>query len=326
MAEPMDEPAAPAPDLSGPNLSGPNLSGSVGALSAALVGAALDMAGLAVIITDAPLAPPGPAIRYANAHFEAVTGYAAAELLGRTPRLLQGPETDRAVLSRLRQSLEESRHFIGATTNYRKDGTRYLNEWVVLPILGLGGAVTHWLSIQRDATREGRPHAGAEALRARTAALLDSVRTIATHSLTAPGDEQAFNGRLEALGRAQALAGQGGADLATLLRGETAGLDPAGMEGPDVALPPGLAEPLALALHELAAQAGAASRPAIRWQVLGTAPARRLHLVWHQPEGPRPGEAWPLIKAALAFALGAETRVQPEAEGFTCRIELPLPG
>ena len=46
----------------------------------------------AVVVTDGGLAPPGPVIVYANAAFERMTGYSSAELLGRSPRLLQARE------------------------------------------------------------------------------------------------------------------------------------------------------------------------------------------------------------------------------------------
>lgn len=311
-----------------------DLSGSVGALSAALLGGALDLAGLAVVMTDAPLDAPGPAIRYANAHFEAITGYTAAELLGRSPRLLQGPDTDPAELRRLRRALEETRHFIGAATNYRKDGTPYLNQWVVTPILAPDGQVTHWLSIQRDATG-GPPHPGAEALQHRIQALLDSVRAIATRSLAAEEDRR-FGDRLAALGRAQELAAGPGADLAALLRGEIDPLRPVPgqvtIEGPPVALPRGVAEPLALALHDLATNAarhGALAIPGGRLSVtwhLDRAGSRRLHIAWreHGAAGARPDQGWRVIEEALAFALGGETRLETGADGLSCSIVLPL--
>ncbi|HEY8613000.1 MAG TPA: PAS domain-containing protein [Roseomonas sp.] len=322
----------------------PDLSGSIGALSAAVLGAALDVAGLAVIITDAALDPPGPVIRYANAHFEAVTGHAAAELLGQSPRILQGPDTDRAVLRQLRRDLEERRHFIGAAVNYRKDGTPYLNEWVIMPILGSGGMVTHWVSIQRDATREGEPHPGAEALRQRTLALLATVRAIASRTLTVSGEGRAFGDRLAALGRAQGLAGAAGADLGTILRGEIEPLrPPAGqvvLEGPAVALEPGVAEPLALALHELAANAArhgalatAAGRLSVTWRMEEAKAGRRLVIDWREHGVAQPGAAggwqgfgWKMIEGALSFALGGETRLGLEADGLSCTIALPLEG
>jgi PAS domain S-box-containing protein len=320
-----------------------DFSGSVGALSAAVLGAALDVAGLALVITDAALDLPGPVIRYANVHFQAVTGYPAAELLGRSPRLLQGPDSDRAELHRLRRELEANRRFIGATVNYRKDGTPYLNEWVVLPILGPDGAVTHWLSIQRDATRDGTPHPRAGELQARTLALLETVRAIAARTLTVPEDGRVFDDRLAALGRAQRLVGRAeGADLRAVLHGELEPRHPAPgqleLDGPPVTLPQGVAEPLALVLHELAASAarhGSLAAPAGRLSVtwrLEEGEERRLRIDWRErgvlpgPAGPRHGDGWPMIEAVLAFALGGETRLHLEPDGLLCSIALPLGG
>jgi len=50
----------------------------------------------AVVITEAaPLDEPGPRIEHVNEAFEEMTGYAEEEVLGKTPRILQGPNTDR---------------------------------------------------------------------------------------------------------------------------------------------------------------------------------------------------------------------------------------
>ena len=67
--------------------------------------AAVEASGEAILITSAELNEPGPRIEYANPAFMRMTGYAAPEILGRTPRLLQGPETERAVLDRMRETL-----------------------------------------------------------------------------------------------------------------------------------------------------------------------------------------------------------------------------
>ncbi|HEX8912308.1 MAG TPA: diguanylate cyclase, partial [Humisphaera sp.] len=112
----------------------------------------------AVLITDAELAAPGPIVRYANAAFCRLTGYAADEVIGRSPRMLQGPGTSRAVLDTLRAELSAGRHFLGATVNYRKDGTPFDIEWHVSPITSADGRVTHYLSVHRDVT--GRNHHG----------------------------------------------------------------------------------------------------------------------------------------------------------------------
>lgn len=121
-----------------------------------LLEAAMDRLTEGVVITDAEVNAPGPRIVYVNPAFVRMTGYSAAELLGRSPRLLQGPMTDRAVLDRLRRALEQQEEFRGETYNYRKDGSVYRMRWQVAPIRDAAGVVTHFVAIQRDVTDEHR--------------------------------------------------------------------------------------------------------------------------------------------------------------------------
>lgn len=119
-----------------------------------LIEAAVAQATDAVVITTAELDPPGPRIVYTNPSFSAMTGYAADELLGRSPRLLHGPATDRAVLDQVRSALEHGRTFQGEVINYRKDGQAYRVRWHMAPIRNSAGAPTHWVAIQRDISAE----------------------------------------------------------------------------------------------------------------------------------------------------------------------------
>ena len=106
----------------------------------------------AVLITSARLDPPGPEIVFVNPALCQMTGYPPEEILHKTPRMLQGPKSDRAMLKRLREALERGEPFSGETVNYRKDGGEYYVEWDITPIRSTGGAITHFLSIQRNVT------------------------------------------------------------------------------------------------------------------------------------------------------------------------------
>ena len=119
------------------------------AISPQLLLQAVEQAFNSVLITDAQPAPHGPRILYANAAFCTLSGYSAEELAGQTPRILQGPLTDRDVLDELRQCLHEGRFFHGSTVNYRKDGEPYWVEWNISPIRDAQGTVTHYVSVQR---------------------------------------------------------------------------------------------------------------------------------------------------------------------------------
>ena len=124
----------------------------------AVLGAVSD----AVLVTEADLARPGPTIAYANAAFERLTGYPAAQLVGRNPRLLQGPATEPGPLATLRAACAAGRPFHGQVTNYRADGTPFRMEWHVAPVRDGGGRVTHFLSVHRDLTARAGFDATAE--------------------------------------------------------------------------------------------------------------------------------------------------------------------
>jgi PAS domain S-box-containing protein len=109
-----------------------------------------------ILITDAELDLPGPRIVFVNPAFTKMTGYAAEEVMGKTPRILQGPRTDKTVTMRLRQDLERGETCEGEVINYRKDGTEFTLEWQVAPIRDEKGAVTHFLALQRDITARKR--------------------------------------------------------------------------------------------------------------------------------------------------------------------------
>ncbi|MEO7941499.1 MAG: response regulator, partial [Burkholderiaceae bacterium] len=110
----------------------------------------------AVLITDAVLDEPGPRIIFANPAYTHMTGYDLDEILGKNPRIMQGPRTDPKVLRRLREDLEQGRRFSGEAVNYRKDGSEYDQEWQVAPIVDAQNNVTHFVAIQRDVTARNR--------------------------------------------------------------------------------------------------------------------------------------------------------------------------
>jgi diguanylate cyclase (GGDEF)-like protein/PAS domain S-box-containing protein len=102
-----------------------------------------------VVLIDAQ-SPEHPVI-YANPAFEALTGYPAAELLGRNLRLLQADDRDQDGRHRLREALNRGETCRVLLRNYRKDGTLFWNEMTVLPLRHPDGCVTHYAGHHRDA-------------------------------------------------------------------------------------------------------------------------------------------------------------------------------
>ena len=105
----------------------------------------------AVLITEAePFDLPGPRIVYANAAFTRTTGYTLEEVLGKTPRILQGANTEDRARQRLKQALKRWKPIEIELLNYRKDGSQFWVELSIVPVADETGWFTHWVSVQRD--------------------------------------------------------------------------------------------------------------------------------------------------------------------------------
>ena len=115
-----------------------------------LLRSALEQSFNSVLITDAQPGPMGPRIVYANPAFCEMTGYSATELLGQTPRILQGAQTSPEVLQTLRGALQATGFARASTANYRKDDRPYTVEWNISPVKDEAGVTTHYVSVQQD--------------------------------------------------------------------------------------------------------------------------------------------------------------------------------
>ena len=100
-----------------------------------------------VVITEAGAGYP---IIYVNSAFCKLTGYGSHEVIGKSPSMLQGPNTDQTVIERLNKDISEGRLFHGQAINYRKDGSEFMMEWKIVPIRNQKDEITHYLAIQRD--------------------------------------------------------------------------------------------------------------------------------------------------------------------------------
>lgn len=90
-------------------------------------------------------------VLYVNPGFEALTGYAAEDLLGKNLRLLQGEDRDQDSRHRLRDALSRGEACRVLLRNLRKDGTPFWNELTVVPLRDAQGTITHFAGHHRDA-------------------------------------------------------------------------------------------------------------------------------------------------------------------------------
>ncbi|KPQ30011.1 MAG: PAS domain S-box [Marinobacter excellens HL-55] len=107
-----------------------------------------DLAFESIMVTKATSDHTNSVIIYVNQAFSNLTGYSADEVIGKTPGLLQGPRTESGVKERLADDLKNKRTFHGDTINYRKDGSSFVIEWKIAPVMD-GDEVTHYVAVQR---------------------------------------------------------------------------------------------------------------------------------------------------------------------------------
>ncbi len=107
----------------------------------------------AVIITKAEhLDFEGPEIMYVNEAFTRMTGYAAQEVIGKTPRILQGPKSDRKELDRLKDCIKNWQSCDVTLLNYKKNGEEFWVNMNISPVANEKGWFTHFVAIQKDIT------------------------------------------------------------------------------------------------------------------------------------------------------------------------------
>jgi diguanylate cyclase (GGDEF)-like protein/PAS domain S-box-containing protein len=102
----------------------------------------------AIIITD-PLQEDNPLV-WANPAFEAISGYALAEVIGRNCRFLQNGDRGQPEIARLREAVAAGRAHTCTLRNYRKDGRPFWSRMHVFPVKDSGGAVINFAAFLED--------------------------------------------------------------------------------------------------------------------------------------------------------------------------------
>ena len=119
----------------------------------------------AIVITEAePFDEPGPKIIYVNDAYIKITGYSLEESIGTTPRRLQNNHTDRKELDKFKEALKKWQPAEMTVKNVRKNGEEFWANVRVTPVADEKGWFTHWISVQRDVTKEIESHIERESL------------------------------------------------------------------------------------------------------------------------------------------------------------------
>jgi PAS domain S-box-containing protein len=126
-----------------------------GSLDPALLEQALEQVSDIVLITAGHAADPAKArIVYVNHAFERITGYRRDEVLGRSPALLRGPDTDRSASDRLDAAVRDRQRTREELLNYTKLGEPLWLDVDVSPVDGPDAAYMQWVAVERDVTAQ----------------------------------------------------------------------------------------------------------------------------------------------------------------------------
>ena len=278
---------------------------------------AIDQSYDSMLLTEYdPLDEPGPRIVWASKGHERMTGYPLEEVVGRSPRMFQGPLTERTTLARIRAALEAGEAIRDVrAVNYRRDGTPYHLEWSIAPVEG-DGERRHWLAIQRDVTEQVEAEQKLALLthelnhrHMNVLALVSALQNlIPVDGLSAAEYREALDARMHALRRGHQLvfAGKGeGAAIGELIDRVLAPFpgDRIRRNGASLNIGPKPALNLSLVLHELATNAA-------KYGAL-SAPDGRVDLAWREEEG----------ELSLEWTeSGGPPVVEPAREGFGRRL------
>jgi len=107
-----------------------------------------------VIVTDTnPWEAGGPRIIYVNPAFEQLMGYRSEDVVGQSPKILNGPDTDSHTRYRIRRAMREGKPIRTEILKYRKDGQPRWLDMNMVPLSDSQGNITHYACIERDLTR-----------------------------------------------------------------------------------------------------------------------------------------------------------------------------
>jgi PAS domain S-box-containing protein len=107
---------------------------------------ALNAAANAIVITDS-----NGDITWANPAFMILTGYSAAEVIGKNPReLIKSGKHDRAFYQQMWNTILAGAVWRGEMINRRKDGMLFTEEMTITPICGSNGKIRQFVAIKQD--------------------------------------------------------------------------------------------------------------------------------------------------------------------------------
>ena len=98
-----------------------------------------------IVITDLELK-----IVFASSGIKKMTGFKEDEILGKTPKMFQGPATSKTDLKEIREALKKRVPFVKTLENYRKNGKTYKCKIDASPVYNLKGELSHFMAFEKE--------------------------------------------------------------------------------------------------------------------------------------------------------------------------------
>ncbi len=95
-----------------------------------------------------------PKIIYVNPAFSIMSGYHTDEIIGKTPNIFKGPNSDKQEYKKLITALKKKQECLIETISYKKNKEEYWVRFSMIPIYNTENELSHWISIQRDVSEE----------------------------------------------------------------------------------------------------------------------------------------------------------------------------
>ncbi len=153
---------------------------------------AIEQTAESVVIAD-----PAANIVYVNPAFERISGYTAAEVIGQNPRILNSGVQAPGFYASMWSTLTVGRTWTGELVNRRKDGTTYIEEASITPVVDARGVLASYVAVKRDVTHLREVEStleGATRTHAQIAATLRRLKAGDTPELTAQAIADALMG------------------------------------------------------------------------------------------------------------------------------------
>ncbi len=293
-----------------------------------------------MVVSDAR-GPEFPIV-LANDAFLDLTGYTAEDLLGKNCRLLQGEATSKTAIAQIRAAIAQQREMTTEILNYKKDGTQFWNQLHLSPIHDEHGELAYYFASQVDVTDyrriqtlEDAEHRLLLEVDHRTKNVLAIVDSIVR--LSKSDNAASVQQRVQALSRTHILLSEKNwqeVELTEIIRAQAQVFGSRNIEiaGPAVMVPAPSAQPIGLAIHELAANAavhGAIAHVKGRLRITWETHDRGLTLIWHEfgtaRSNQEPGRGFGnvLLSAVVEKQLGGRISRDWRDDGLLLVIDLP---